>query len=632
MSPSIRRLLSSLYITFLFLYLMSPLGATFNGVIVPDTHIFTFALIGISLMLWFWVRIRGGWHWHHTALDWIFILWGIAFAVSVIANQDTMRRSLTGLWYMLMYVGVWYVLHDLLSNKAITQKLLVDALLNSGVLLILFSFVQLSTQSIYAPPVSLIGNTNALGAVLLGMTPFAVGRALTANNRLARMAWGLYSLIIIANLMLTLSRGAWLGLFTALGLLMLLLLKHYELLSVAGLKSWWSQRTILQRQLTSISGVLILVGMMIASALLINSFSIRARRPELRTRLWNSALEQFAEKPITGQGFYTFGRDYSLSISIPPEQSHAHAHSVPLNILAEMGLVGFAVFVVTVGWVVRLVWRRWSEVEGEDRLIWIMAIATLAGFGVQHLFDLPAMMPIVALVGLLVLILVCAPYQSPTLIDNGQKKKFSESTLLTWRRNLPVIGIIILWAGLFISGIWSSTVYQQYLDAMRVSFGQSEDRSEEEVLADYRETALRLNEVIVQDPTHPIYHQQQALVWGLLAENGDVEAIQNGIKAYQDFLALEPNHAISWANLSALQWQANDTDSAIVSIEHAIVLAPAYPLFQENLQVIRGELERDTLDVPIYLYNENFARFEFLREPLNTSFLPQVGWGTRSNN
>jgi len=486
-------------------------------------------------------------------------------------------------------------------------------------LVILFSIIQLANQATYNPPVSIIGNTNALGAVLLGMTPFAVGRALTANNRLGRIGWGLYSLIITANLMLTLSRGAWLGLFTALGLLILLLLKHYDILSMGGLKSWWSQRTPVQRRLVGISSFAVLIGLLVAGGLLINSFSIKTRRPELRTRLWNSALLQFSEKPITGQGFYTFGRDYSLSISIPPEQSHAHAHSVPLNILAEMGLIGFAVFVITVGWVIRLVWRRWSDVEGEERLTWIMAVATLAGFGVQHLFDLPAMMPIVALVGLLVLILVCAPHQPQIITTQWQKMGYS-------------IGIIVLWGGLFASGIWSSTVYQGYLDAMRISFGQTKDRTEDEVNADYRETALRLNDAIAQDPMHPIYHQQQAFVWGLLAESGDTEALQNGIEAYQHFLALEPNHAISWTNLSALQWQANDTEAAIASIEHAIALAPTYPLFQQNLQIIRGEVDRDTVDITTYLYNENFARFEFLREPLNTTFLPQVGWGTNPNN
>ncbi len=619
MSPSIKRLLSSLYITFLFLYLVLPFGATFNGAIVPDTHMLTFVLIGISLGLWLWSHFRGGWTWHRTAFDWIFILWGIAFAISVLANMETVRRSLIGLWYMLLYVGVWYAAHDLLSNQGVTRKILVDALLNAGALVILFSLVQLAVQKEYSVPVSIIGNPNALGAVLLGMTPFAVGRALTAKHHIARIGWGLYSLAIIANLMLTLSRGAWLGLFTSLGLMILLLLQHYDMLSMAGLKAWWSQRTNAQRRIVTSGISLIVVGLVIAGLLLINSFSIQARRPELRTRLWNSALLQFSEKPITGQGFYTFGRDYGLSISIPWEQSHAHAHSVPLNILAEMGLIGIAVFVLTVGWVLRLVWRCWSDVKGEDRLLWIMAVAALAGFSVQHLFDLPAMMPIVALVGLLLLILVCAPHQPQALTSQ-------------WRKIGHPVGMIILWGGLLVTGIWSSGVNQQYLDAMKVSFGQAEERTKAEKIGDYRETAILLNDVIAQDPTFPIYHQQQAFVWGLVAAEGDRDALQYAISAYEQFLRLEPNHAISWANMSALQWQANDNESAIFSIEKAVLLAPQFPLFGDNLQLYKGELERDTINPPTYQYNQNFANFEFLREPVNTAFLPQVGWGTNTDN
>ena len=632
MSSSTKRLLPSLYFTFLFLYLMSPLGATFNGVIVPDTHLFSFVLLGISVGLWLWIRIRRRWSWHRTAFDFIFILWGVAFVVSVLANWETVRRSVIGLWYMLAYIGVWYILHDILSNRGISRKLLVDALLNAGTLVILFSFIQLANQKTFSAPVSIIGNPNALGAILLGLTPFAVQRAVSANHKAGRIGWGLYSIVVIVNLLLTLSRGAWLGMFTALGLLIILLLRHHEMLSVSRLKSWWQQLPILYRRFSMLIILMVLVVSIIAGALLINSFSISARRPELRTRLWNSALVQFAEKPITGQGFYTFGRDYGLSISIPPEQSHAHAHSVPLNIMAEMGLIGLGAFIITGMSVFRLILHRWQEVDGEERLIWIPSIATLVGFGVHHLFDLPSMMPVVALVGLLVLVTVCDPFD-PEPVDNKLiDENKPESQPAVWFNRLPTIGMIVVLAGLFVSGLWSSGVYQDYLNAMRISFRQSDERTDTEVLDDYRKTVNLLDGVIAQDPLMPIYHQQQAFVWGLIAESGDNEAIQNGIKVYQQFLSLEPNHAISWANLSALQWQSGDSDSATQSIDRAIQLAPSYQLFQKNLQLYNGDIERDTTDVPRYIYNQNFARFEFLREPLNTTFLPQVGWGSNLNN
>lgn len=619
LSKSGRRLFSNIFLIVLFFYLVSPFGATFLGVVNADMYTIALTMMTITLGVWVWIRVKHNWLWHRTAFDWIFVLWGVAFVISVLANVDTTRRSLIGLWYMLLYIGVWYVLHDALANRGITRQQLVNALLSTGVIIVLFSLIQATTQPSFTLPVSLIGNTNALGAVLLGMCPFAVTKILTTNNRVMRAIWAVYGLALVANLLLTLSRGAWVGLFSAFGIMILLLLKHYDMLSWSALKMWWHVRSSFQKYLLSGSVLSLVVVILIAGGLLINSFSLQGRRPELRTRLWNSAISQFSEKPMTGQGFYTFGRDYGLSISIPPEQSHSHAHSLPLNILAEMGIIGFIVFCLTIGWMIRLIIKCWNSIEGDERILWITAIATLTGFLVQHLFDLPAMMPIVALVGMLVLVLVCAPHHPQVMIA-------------TWRMRGHPIGMTLLWLGLLITGAWSGHIYKDYLDAMRVAFAPTEEAPDTQRLDNLRMTALLLDDVITRDPMMPIYHQQQALVWGFLAESGDEVAIQNGIYAYQDFLALEPNHAISWANLSALQWQANNIEGAVASIEKAIELAPRYRLFQNNLQVYQGDLIREAISVPGYRYNSNFASLEFLREPLNTTFLPQVGWATHQNN
>jgi len=588
---------------------MSPLGATFNGVVVPDLHMVTFGLMIVSLGLWVFVRWRQGWDWHRTAFDIVFVLWIAVFAISILANMESARRSLIGLWYMLTYIAVWYVLHDFLANGGVSRKQLIDAFLNAGIMIILFSFFQIANAGELVAPVSLIGNTNALGAVLLGMTPFAVARAVTANHRIGRIGWGLYSLFVIVNLLLTLSRGAWLGMFGSLSVLAVLLLVHYNMLSWSAIKRWWANRSRLQKRLLGGFSLSVFVVFLVVMGLLINSFSISVRRPELRTRLWNSALEQFAEKPLTGHGLYTFGQDYPLSIQIPGQQSHAHAHSVPLNILAEMGLVGFVVFVCTVAFTVYLIKRRWSDIDTKERLIWIPAIAALAGFSIHHLFDLPSMMPVVALVALFILVLVCAPH-------------YPQPMTAWWRRLGHPIGMVVLWGGLLATGIWSTGVYQQYLDAMRISFGHGEDISQEEQLANYRETATQLNRVVAQDPLMPIYWQQQGFVWGLLASGGDTNAINEATRSYEQFLLLEPNHTISWANLSVLYWYDGDTETALNLLDRAQDLSPTYGYYQRLRQVYLGEMDADTVEMPVYMFNQNFARFEFLREPLPQAFLP----------
>lgn len=609
-------LLVYLFVTFVFLYLVTPLGATFNGVIVPDTHPITFVLISVSVGVWFIAHFRRGWEWHQTAFDWVFVLWGIAFAISIIANMESVRRSLIGLWYMGAYFGAWYTLHDMLSNRGLNRKMLVDALLITGLVIIFFSLVQLSSQTTYQPPVSLLGNPNALGAVLVAIVPFALSRALSSAFRITKAIWAFYSLALIANLLLTLSRGAWLSMLTSIVVLIFAYLAHAKLLSLSALREWWNNRPQQQKIMLSISFFIALVVAVIGVLLIINSFSIRERRPELRTRLWDSALVQFMEKPITGQGLYTFGRDYGLSTSIPYDQSHAHAHSVPLNILAEMGLVGFVALIASVFAILFAIRHNWKNLSQENRPIYIGAVSALAGMSIHHLFDLPAMMPAVALVGILVLVLVCWSETSVSLEFRWGKIGYNA-------------GMIILWGSLLGTGVWSSHIYQQYLDSMRIAFPLVDNRSDSETIADYRNTALLLDNVIAQDPLLAIYSQQQALVWGFVAETGDEEALNRAILAYERFLQLEPNHAISWANFASLYWQAGQSELAIDAISQAIALAPDYTLFRSNLAFYEGDAHRPTdIDVPKYDFNQNFGRFEFLRETLQTTFLPQVGWGS----
>lgn len=595
-----------LILTFIFLYLMTPLGATFNGVIVPDAHPILFVIMGVSVASWLFIHYRAGWKWHRSAYDLVFFLWLAAFAISLAANMETLRRSLIGLWYMLLYIGIWYALHDMLAN-GLKRSLLIDAFLTTGIMLVFFSLVQLSNQNEFRAPVSLIGNPNALGAILLALIPFAVVRILTAEFRISRFMWTVYSLLLIGNLLLTFSRGAWGGMFVALAIVAVLWLAHRDLLSMARLRAGWHGLSGQSRRLIMAGLLAIATGFVLAVLLVINSFSIQNRRIELRTRLWDSAIAQFLEKPLTGQGFYSFGHDYPLSIQIPPQQSHAHAHSVPLNIAAEMGLFGLFVFGISLFVAYRVMRQNWMQIELEERPLLIAAIAALAGIGIHHLVDLPAMMPIVALVGMLVLVLVVSPAKAQVITAS-------------WRLIGHPLGMTILWLGLLVTAIWSSGVYRQYLDAMRHA-----------LQVDYREAVIMLDSVIQQDPMMPIYSQQQAFIYGLIAAQGDESAAQAGIDAYSRFLELEPNHAISWANQAALYYQLGNSESAIASLEHALTLAPDYSIFQRNLKIYQGDDSIREVDVPDYVFNQNFSRFEFLRETVEDAFLPQVGWGLGSS-
>ena len=207
-------------LTILFSYFLA-VGATFNGILFPEFHTITLGIIAVVVTIWLFMHWRGGWHWYRTSLDTVFLLWGLAFFASLLANNEVWRRIDIGLWYMGVYIGVWYVLHDMIANRAVRREVIVDALLIAGLVIVLLGFLQLqvwlrqvlATRQFIVPPrpVSVFGNPNFLSDFLIVLTPLTLSRILSARARPPRVLLGLYALMQIVLLVLTNSRGAWIG-------------------------------------------------------------------------------------------------------------------------------------------------------------------------------------------------------------------------------------------------------------------------------------------------------------------------------------------------------------------------------------------------------------------------------------
>ncbi len=611
MSRTIKRIIGRLYLTTVCLYLLSPFGATFHGVNVPDYQMLTLGLTLVTVLIWLVMRFRNGWHWYRSVLDAILPLWILAISVSTFANPEVYHRSRIAIWFVLAYIAFWYLLHDVLANRAVKQAVLVDALLCAGSVMMIFSAIQIVHTGNPLQPVSIMGNSNALGTVLLVVLAFAIWRLSRSKERWTRIAWAIYSFGALANLALTLSRGAWIGFIGEVAILILLLLAHYGALSRKSVRTYWLQKSQAWRR--SIAGGCVIATLVVvaALALILNSFSIKERRAALRTAPWHSALIQFANSPVAGSGLFGFGKDNGLYMSIPPAQGFSHAHSVPFNVAAELGLLGLVALLATVLTVLRHFRRNWATLDMDDRLLRIFAMSALTGYATHHLFDVTAMMPAVALVGLLVLALAAAPkHEKP----------------VTTRRlaRAPIIGLTLLWLLLLVAAARNSDINRRYLDALRLASAKELHEPVSDASDDYLAAIEMLDELIASDPQMPVYHQQHAMLLGLLASRVDVSWLEPAIQSFQRFLEIESNHAISWANLAALQWMAGDSAAAIYSIERASSLAPKFALFASNLALYRAGIFRPPQEVPENRYNQEFTRYEFLREALPMTFLPQV--------
>ncbi|MDE2856217.1 MAG: O-antigen ligase family protein [Chloroflexota bacterium] len=612
-SKPLRRLSERFVITLAPLYLLSPFGATFNAVVIPDTHALTYGLMLAALFAWLVLRLRDRWRWHRTALDPIMLLWLLAIGASMLANPEVLRRGLIALWFVATYIGAWYFLQDWIANRPSCKELIVDGLLGAGLMVIIFSALEILHTGRLLQPVSIMGNSNALGSVLVVIIPFALRKVWRARAGAHRAVWRIYSAIAIANLILTLSRGAWIGLFAACAMLLLLLLAHFGLLSPTRFLVWWQKRKELTRRLALLSSIAVMLCVLCAAALVVHSFTLKERSADLRTEIWQSAIIQFSDAPFTGHGLFAFGRNNGRHLSIPPAQSYAHAHNLPLNVAAEMGILGLSALGATVLLTVQRLRRIWHVKTGEDRLDWIFFVAPVIGLAVHHFFDVTAMMPAVALLGILTLALA---------VDTSYDHRIASAR----SGNLCALGLALLWICLLVVGFRNMQFKSRYIAALRLPAASNEHPILGEPALRYRQALDSLEQLIASDPTMPVYHLQSAILWGLLAAGGEGEAIDAGIEAFERFLDLEPYHAVSWANLAVLQWQADDRSAAIRSMEQARRLAPRLPLLAIKLYQYRNDDGIAPILLPHSRYNQDFTRYQFLAESLPITFLPQIAW------
>ena len=104
-----------------------------------------------------------------------------------------------------------------------------------------------------------------------------------------------------------------------------------------------------------------------------------------RTQFWEVALEGFDEKPVTGQGAgtYEFAWDQLRPIDMPNTQ----AHSLYLQALDELGIVGG---LLVLGLVLFLLWTgftAWRAAGGRERELYAILLGVAFAFAVGVAYD-----------------------------------------------------------------------------------------------------------------------------------------------------------------------------------------------------------------------------------------------------
>lgn len=557
------------------------IGATMNaGMINPRVQMANLLLIGLIGASWLWLRFRGRWQTHFSALDGVALLWALAIGLSLLSNLELWRRIAIGMWYAGLYALVWALIQDLLLNRVIRRQAIWDALLLAGAVMIVLSlreqvyqlqvYFTLSDEVRQGLPSfsdlirleATTNNPNRLATLMIGLMPLVLVRVWTARSRLARIGWAVYAFLTGEIILFTFSRAGWLSAAAAVAILGVLGLAQSGLISPKRLGEWWAKAQSGQRaQFLMISGVVSVVGIglvILAGVIAVKVSSSSIRASDQRGVMYQTALRLFGEKPITGYGLFTFGRGQIRYDSMPPRQVHSHAHSLPLTIAAELGVIGLAALSLTLLLVVRTSWLHWRALK-DTRTRWMLigGVSALAGIGVHHLLDFTALTAAIALMTVLLVASVTVPSSSNPATSSLSRRAFS-----------------LLWAGLFvvlmIAGVISTSANAHYYAALEQGFGEANPEA----------ALVELDQAIGIDPQMPAYY----LVKGFFAAETGLDPtrtpeqvnlyLSSALEAYERFNQLEPFFAPVWANLGGLYERLGQPESALESLQRAVEIAP----------------------------------------------------------
>lgn len=527
------------------------IGGTYRGILLPDLRLFSLLLLTMVVAGWAVIRRRNRWRWHETPLDVVLPLWIVAFVLSLLFNMDASRRILLALWYMGLYIGLWYIIHDILANRAISPQVLVNAILISGLIVVLTGYVELlqvaatpGRSLLQHRPHSMIGNPITLATFLMVIMLATMGQISVTQRRELRAGLIIYLLAAGFLLFLTDSRGIWLGLTGAI-IAGGLLIASNRGLSPATFAGWWQQQSRNQRLGFSSAVVLLVIVGALVVLRLVQSF-VSGRGDSGRIELYQAGLAMFTESPLAGKGLFTFGRHTGVYFSLPPDNIFQHSHNIMINVAGELGLVGLVALGFSLYLLIRWLWKQ------RTNLTHYSAIGSTAviGLGIIHLFDLPSTNPAVALLALLALILMVQPQQAPVI------RATRGIRLRSW--GVGGLGIVLL-----LTGYWDSILYAQYLNILGSGFANER----------YAETAAALQFATDADPTLLTYPSQQAFLWGVAAANGDDRAAKSAIDAYRHAIALEPYYAPYHANLAALYWHSGQQQDGLSMMQQAASMA-----------------------------------------------------------
>ena len=306
-----------------------------------------FLILLVMLWLYKWVTNRKDDGFKTSPMDLPLFIFISAMLLCLILNSPDFSIALEGfraiVQYMLWYFVVIQILRGEKSAKTVTTffVLVVGLLALHGIYQYIIGvempagWVDQNEASVRTRVFSIFTSPNVFGSLLTLASPMAISLALVNENKKGKAIFVFITLCIMASLVFTSSRGAWIGFALAIGI--------YVLLK--------DKRLIIPCVLAAVILIVAVPSVGNRISYMLSPEYIESSLRGGRLVRWLTGIEIFKSQPIFGVGLGHFGgavaMNHELRILVNAELVDTYyMDNYMLKTAVESGIVGFSAFAV----------------------------------------------------------------------------------------------------------------------------------------------------------------------------------------------------------------------------------------------------------------------------------------------
>ncbi|MFZ5648385.1 MAG: O-antigen ligase family protein [Bacillota bacterium] len=334
------------------------------------------------------MALRGKINYNHTGLDIPIIIYiGISLFLFFMRSPNT-SLALEGLRVYLEYLLWFFVGSNLLVNhrqfSALMKGIVAVAVMVSAVGVIQYvlgvempaHWVDQAEEGIKTRVFSIVTSPNVLGSLLLIFIPVTLGHLLTSSGRAKRFIYAAALCLMLACMVFTYSRGAWLALAGSMAILSLM----------------YNPRLIVALGAGSLAAVQLAPGIGARLSYMFSSAYIASSQKAGRLALWQKGLDKLLQDPLFGSGFGTYGGAVAAR-RIP---GSVYTDNFYLKTAVESGLIGLLALLWLLAGAFRCGYTAYRKLT--DSYSRTMAAALITGLlgvalhnSVENIFEVPMM-------------------------------------------------------------------------------------------------------------------------------------------------------------------------------------------------------------------------------------------------